>query len=170
MATKKEATPKSSKATTGRTTKKDKAPVKQASKSDKTATGQATKGRYFEGLGRRKTAVARVRFYPGKGADFTVNGMDYKSYFPILRYQKKADAPLRSSSTKGAVEIKVYGGGIMAQSEAVTLGLARALIKFKPDLKKEFRTFGYLTRDSRMVERKKYGLKKARRAPQWRKR
>ena len=139
-------------------------------KTDKPAEKKATKGKYFEGLGRRKTAVARVRFYPNKGGDFIVNGMDYKSYFPILRYQKKAGAPLKSSAIKGSVEVKVNGGGIMAQSEAVTLGLARALVKLNPDFKKEFRAMGYLTRDSRMVERKKFGLKKARRAPQWRKR
>lgn len=135
-----------------------------------TAAGQAAKKKYFEGVGRRKTAIARVRFYPGAGSDFIVNGLDYKAYFPVLRFQKKAIAPLGLASAKGGVEVKVRGGGVMAQSEAVTLGLARALIKFEPEFKKEFRAFGYLTRDSRMVERKKFGLKKARRAPQWRKR
>ena len=159
MATKKETNPKNSKAATRRTKKIDK-PVE----------GETAKGKYFEGLGRRKTAVARVRFYPDKGSDFVVNGIDYKLYFPILRFQKKAEAPLKNSSIKGGVEARVYGGGIMAQSEAITLGVARALTKFSPEFKKEFRALGYLTRDSRMVERKKYGLKKARRAPQWRKR
>ena len=133
----------------------------------------ATERKYFEGLGRRKEATARVRFYPGaekKDANFLVNGADYKSYFPAVRFQKSAEAPLRAISEKGSVEAKVYGGGVMAQSEAVTLGLARALVKFNPDLKAELRTRGYLTRDPRMVERKKFGLKKARRAPQWRKR
>ena len=126
--------------------------------------------KYFEGIGRRKTSVARVRFYPGSSNSFTVNGQDYKKYFPVLRFQKKAYAPLESVSEKGKVEVRVYGGGVMSQSEAVTLGLARALVKSNPDFKKEFRVRGYMTRDSRMVERKKYGLKKARRAPQWRKR
>ena len=111
-----------------------------------------------------------MRFYPGKGDEFVVNGLDYKEYFPVLRFQKKAIAPIKSVSVKGNVGVKVYGGGIMAQSEAITLGLARALVKFDLELKKEFRALGYLTRDSRMVERKKFGLKKARRAPQWRKR
>lgn len=133
-------------------------------------TEKTAKQKYFEGVGRRKTAVARVRFYPDYGGDFTVNGIDYKEYFPVLRFQKKAIAPLTSVSTKGGVQVKVNGGGVMAQSEAVTMGLARALVKFNADFRKEFKTFGYLTRDSRMVERKKYGLKKARRAPQWRKR
>ena len=158
MATKTKTVPKSSKGKTA-----------QAPKSAGTS-GQAAKGKYFEGVGRRKTAVARVRFYPGVGGDFIVNGLDYKAYFPILRYQKKAVAPLGLASVKGSVEVRVRGGGVMAQSEAVTLGLARALIKFDPEFKKEFRAFGFLTRDSRMVERKKFGLKKARRAPQWRKR
>jgi len=139
-------------------------------KGEKPAAKEAAKGKYLEGLGRRKTAVARVRFYPNKGKDFVVNGMDYKLYFPVLRFQRKAEAPLVRSAAKGGVEVKVHGGGVMAQSEAITLGLARALVKQNPDLRKEFRALGYLTRDSRMVERKKYGLKKARRAPQWRKR
>lgn len=129
--------------------------------------------KYLEGVGRRKTAVARVRFYPskGEGGDFVVNGVDFKKYFPLARYERSATEPLRLLKEKGGqIEVKVKGGGVMAQSEAVKLGLARALVKFDPDLKKELRAFGYLTRDPRMVERKKYGLKKARRAPQWTKR
>ena len=144
--------------------------VASSSKPKTKQTNKALSGKYFEGLGRRKTAIARVRFYPGTGSDFIVNGLDYKEYFPVLRYQKKAFAPLGLAAAKGSVGIKVRGGGVMAQSEAVTLGLARALVKFEPEFKKNFRAFGYLTRDSRMVERKKFGLKKARRAPQWRKR
>ncbi len=130
--------------------------------------------RYFEGVGRRKTAVARVRFYPvsDRGNDsFIINGKDYKKHFSSLRYEKAARAPMKLlHDRRGKVEVKVSGGGVMAQSEAITLGLTRALVKFEPDLKKEMRAFGFLTRDPRMVERKKYGLKKARRAPQWRKR
>lgn len=129
--------------------------------------------KYLEGVGRRKTAVARVRFYPSnrEGGDFVINGVDYKKYFPLARYKQSAVSPLRLLKEKGGqIEVKVKGGGVMAQAEAVKLGLARALVKFDPDLKKELRAFGYLTRDPRMVERKKYGLKKARRAPQWTKR
>jgi len=137
----------------------------------KRATTSASQLKYFEGVGRRKTSVARVRFYPeGKMGSIIVNGADYKKYFPVARYQKAAIAPIKDSSVKGGVEVKVSGGGVMAQSEAVALGLARALIKQNPELKKEFRALGHMTRDSRMVERKKFGLKKARRAPQWRKR
>ncbi len=129
--------------------------------------------KYFEGVGRRKNAVARVRFYPATGSagDLMINGLDYKKYFSLARYKQSAVAPLRVLKDKaGHVEAKVKGGGVMGQSEAVRLGLARALAKFNPDFKKELRVFGYLTRDPRMVERKKYGLKKARRAPQWTKR
>jgi small subunit ribosomal protein S9 len=119
--------------------------------------------------------VARVRFFPEEGkkgeASIMVNGLDYKNYFPLVRYRQAAAAPLRLlSQPRGRIEVKVGGGGVMAQAEAITLGLARALVKFNPELKTQLRAFGYLTRDPRMVERKKYGLKKARRAPQWSKR
>ena len=131
--------------------------------------------KYFEGIGRRKSAVARVRFYPaGKGGVFGVNGKDSKEYFVIQRYKTNAVAPLSildSGAKKDAeVSVKVNGGGIMSQAEAVSVGLARALVKFDGELKERLRTAGYLTRDPRKVERKKPGLKKARRAPQWKKR
>lgn len=130
------------------------------------------KGKYFEGVGRRKNAVARVRFYPsGEGGGIIINDEDCKKYFPLVRFHQSAAEPLRVlKDKKGETLVKVKGGGVMAQSEATKLGLARALVKFNPDLKRELRAFGYLTRDPRMVERKKYGLKKARRAPQWTKR
>lgn len=131
------------------------------------------KQKYLEGIGRRKSAVARVRFYPSAGDEegLIVNDADYKKYFSLTRLQQSAIAPLRVlKDKKGEARASVKGGGVMAQSEAVQLALARALVKFDPDLKKELRAFGYLTRDPRMVERKKYGLKKARRAPQWTKR
>lgn len=133
---------------------------------------------YFEGLGRRKTAVARVRLYlddnlPKIQGGFLVNGRNYTDYFNVLRHQKNAVAPLQILKTiakKAVVEVKVSGGGIMAQAEAIRLGLARAFIKFDSKLKPALKSLGYLTRDSRMVERKKYGLRKARRATQWKKR
>jgi small subunit ribosomal protein S9 len=131
--------------------------------------------KYFEGIGRRKTAVARVRFFPtGKGGFLKVNDRDYQEYFDVKRLSQFVSAPLKvldaSSRKDSGVEIKVRGGGIMAQSEAVVLGLARALAEFNEDLRKELRVMGHLTRDPRKVERKKFGLKKARRAPQWKKR
>lgn len=126
--------------------------------------------KYWEGVGRRKRAVARVRVLEG-GSGFKINGEEVRRYFKIPRYEESALAPLRfSKGEKMAVSVKVSGGGLMAQSEAVRLGLARALVKFSPDLRRELRAAGFLTRDSRVVERKKFGLKKARRAPQWKKR
>jgi len=129
------------------------------------------KERYFEAVGRRKTAVARVRLYTKK-TGVEINNQDFQKYFSIASLQKKAISPLEKmkiSDKLGAV-VRVKGGGINAQAEAIGLGIARALTKFNPDFKKRLRRFGHLTRDSRMVERKKYGLKKARRAPQWKKR
>ncbi|MBI2011108.1 MAG: 30S ribosomal protein S9 [Candidatus Colwellbacteria bacterium] len=128
--------------------------------------------KYFEGLGRRKTARARVRFYPAAAkSQFTVNEKPHNQYFPLKRLENRASAPLKLvSDAKFVITVRVQGGGPTAQAEAITLGLSRALVKFRPEIKAELRAFGFLTRDSRMVERKKYGLKKARRAPQWRKR
>ena len=140
-------------------------------KHSKTKKAEAKKERYFEAVGRRKTAVARVRLYTRKNG-LEVNGQDFQKYFPIKRLQSKVFSPfekMKISDKLGAV-IKVKGGGINAQAEAIILGISRALTKFNPEFKKRLRRFGYLTRDSRVVERKKYGLKKARRAPQWKKR
>jgi len=143
--------------------------TKQALKNKKVAPIE--KERYFEAVGRRKTAIARVRLFTKK-TGFEINGKDFQKYFPILRLQKKITAPLEKMKIidkLGAI-IKVKGGGLNAQAEAIALGISRALVKFNVDFRKRLRRFGYLTRDSRMVERKKYGLKKARRAPQWKKR
>lgn len=128
-------------------------------------------GRYFEGIGRRKTAVARVRVVPGKGG-ISVNDKEAKEYFRIRGLQQIISSPLDNlkMADKFDVSAKVSGGGINAQAEAFRLGLSRALVLLNPDLKKPLRGLGFMTRDSRMVERKKYGLKKARRAPQWQKR
>ena len=129
------------------------------------------KEHYFEAVGRRKTAVARVRLFTKK-TGIEINDKNISDYFPILRLQKTVEAPLEKmkiADKLGAV-VKVKGGGIMAQAEAIQLGIARALIKFNAEFRKRFRRVDMLTRDSRMVERKKYGLKKARRAPQWKKR
>lgn len=129
------------------------------------------KEKYYEAVGRRKEATARVRLYT-KNKDITVNGRTLADYFPVLRLQKEAISPLDKMkiADKLGVSAKVSGGGIMAQSEAIRLGIARALMEFNPIFKKRLRKLDLLTRDSRVVERKKYGLKKARRAPQWTKR
>jgi len=129
------------------------------------------KEKYFEAVGRRKTAVARVRLFVRKGG-LTINNKDYRQYFPIFRLQQKAFSPLEKTqlNTKMDAIVKVSGSGPSSQAEAVRHGLARTLILFDPKLKPFLKSFGYLKRDPRMVERKKYGLKKARRAPQWAKR
>lgn len=132
---------------------------------------EVKKEKYFEAVGRRKTSIARVRLYTKKG-DIIINDKDYSKYFPILRLQKAVISPIEELSVadKVGVTVKVQGGGINSQSGAVRLGIARALVLYNPNFRKPLRKVGYLTRDARAVERKKYGLKKARRAPQWKKR
>ena len=149
------------------TTKKETKPTAHAHK----PAVHATKARYTEAVGRRKTAVARVRIIAGNGK-ITVNGEDAKKYFTLPRLVAAAKAPFEQLKIGGDfdVTVKVSGGGIHAQAEAVSLGLARAIIAKSPEWKPRLRATGFLTRDSRMVERKKYGKRKARRAPQWAKR
>ncbi len=126
--------------------------------------------RYTEAVGRRKTAIARVRISAGNGK-MTVNGKDPKAYFTLSRLVAAAKAPVdQLKLDEYDISVKVAGGGIHAQAEAVRLGLARAIVAKSPDWKPQLRTMGYMTRDSRMVERKKYGKRKARRSPQWAKR
>lgn len=135
------------------------------------ASEAKSKEHYFEAVGRRKTAVARVRLFTKK-TDIEANGKDLKVYFPTLRLQKAVTAPFDKMkiADKLGASIKLSGGGISAQADAAALGISRALVKFNADFRKRLKRFGHLTRDSRAVERKKYGLKKARRAPQWKKR
>lgn len=132
---------------------------------------QPKKERYFEANGGRKTASARARLYT-KGVGITINDKDYLEYFKSVKDQSKVFSPFKTMkiSDKLRATVKVQGGGIGAQAEAARNAISRALVKFNTDFKKRLRKAGYLTRDSRMVERKKYGLKKARRAPQWAKR
>jgi small subunit ribosomal protein S9 len=138
--------------------------------SKKESSAPAKKARYTEAVGRRKTAIARVRILAGNGK-FTVNGMDAKDYFTLPRLVAAAKSPLEQLQlTAFDVTVKVSGGGIHAQADAVRLGIARAIIKKDPTWKPRLRTMGFLTRDSRMVERKKYGKLGARRSPQWAKR
>ncbi len=129
-------------------------------------------GRYFEGVGRRKTATARVRITSGAPHAFVVNEKKLEDYFPLARLREAAVSPFTELklAEKFSMSVRVSGGGIASQAGAVRMGLARALVKFDETLLKHLRLAGFLTRDSRMVERKKYGLKKARRAPQWAKR
>ncbi|HDH31451.1 MAG TPA: 30S ribosomal protein S9 [Candidatus Wolfebacteria bacterium] len=144
--------------------------VKKTAKSKKTSVPEKRE-RYFEAVGRMKTATARVRLYT-KNSEFIINEKKLDKYFPVLRFQKNAFSPLEKMkiSDKLGVSVKVKGSGLSAQAGAIRHGISRALVKFNPEFKKRLRKAGYLTRDSRMVERKKPGLKKARRAPQWKKR
>lgn len=134
-------------------------------------TSPGARSKYFEGVGRRKTAIARVRVFSGSGK-ITINDREARSYFPLESLTKKALSPLNELKlvSKLNVSAKISGGGSNAQSEAFRHGLARALVVFDEGFKKRLRALGFLTRDPRMVERKKYGFKKARRAPQWKKR
>lgn len=123
------------------------------------------------GTGRRKTAVARVRVKKGKGK-ITVNGKELAEFFPVERDQKQIMSVLEKTESVGKVDVwaRVDGGGITGQTGAVCLGLARALHVQDPSLHHTLSVNGFLTRDPRMVERKKYGLKKARRSFQFSKR
>ncbi len=128
--------------------------------------------KYLEGVGRRKTAVARIRLIPQGEKTFLVNGKPIDTYFPAIELQQTAKAALERMSCldKFGISVKVRGGGITAQAEAIRHGIARSLVLFNPDFRKRLNKAGFLTRDPRMRERKKFGLKRARRAPQWSKR
>lgn len=122
-------------------------------------------------LGRRKTAVARVYLKKGKG-NIVVNDKDYKQYFPITTLQTSVTKPLAltNSATDFDVTVTVEGGGITGQAEAISLGIARALVEYNAENKPTLRAAGLMTRDPRMVERKKFGQKKARKRFQFSKR
>lgn len=122
-------------------------------------------------VGRRKTASARVRISPGKGA-VMVNNKEYTAYFPTVIWQQIVLSPLAALGKEKAydVSVRVEGGGIKGQAEAVRHGIARALIAWNPDFRPVLKAHGFLTRDPRAKERKKFGRYKARRGHQWRKR
>ena len=121
--------------------------------------------------GRRKESVARVRLTPGDGG-FTVNGRTIEEYFPTRVHRMVAQAPLRLVGRERDYDVvaTISGGGVAGQAGAVKLGIARALIDIDPELRAQLKAEGYLTRDAREKERRKYGLKKARKAPQYSKR
>ena len=126
---------------------------------------------YFYGTGRRKKSVARVRLYQGTGS-VKINGRDIDDYFGLDTLKLIVRQPLNLTGTadKFDIECRVAGGGVTGQAGAIRHGIARALVKADADLKPAIKKAGYLTRDPRMKERKKYGLKAARRAPQFSKR
>lgn len=127
---------------------------------------------YYEGIGRRKASTARVRIMSGSGS-FVINGKTLEDYFPRLGDKENILTPLDTSGENLGhldVTVLVKGGGVTGQSDAVKLGLARALIKMSPDYQPPLRKAGLLTRDPREKERKKPGLKRARKAPTYTKR
>jgi small subunit ribosomal protein S9 len=143
--------------------------AKELAASIKENTG---KDKYFEAVGRRKTAVARVRLYTKGDKEFLVNDESYQKYFDLAEDQENAVASMRKMKCldKFRVTVVVKGGGHSAQAEAIRHGTARVLVDFNNNFRKRLRKAGFLTRDPRMRERKKFGLKRARRAPQWAKR
>ena len=159
------------KKTAKRTTKKaeDGAETAPAKKATKKATKSSAQE--FLGTGKRKTSVARVRLTTGSG-NITVNGKDIKEYFILESLIGVAKQALVLTELENTVDIKanIYGGGIAGQAGALRHGITKALIEFKPELRAELKKAGFVTRDARKKERKKYGLKKARKAPQFSKR
>lgn len=127
---------------------------------------------YYEGVGRRKTSTARVRLYVGGTGTMTVNNKPGEQYFTRDTDRAAVFAPLKATGTEARfnVSIHVVGGGPTGQADAVQMGMARALLKADPDYRSALRQYGLLTRDARAKERKKPGLKKARKAPQYTKR
>ncbi|GAH79777.1 unnamed protein product [marine sediment metagenome] len=129
------------------------------------------KSTYFYGTGRRKTAVAQVRLLPGNGA-VIINGAPYEELYPRFEHRQTIMQPLLVTDSIGkySAVVKVAGGGVSGQSGAISHGIARALVRADESLKPILRQNGLLTRDSRAKERKKVGLKRARKAPQYTKR
>lgn len=125
---------------------------------------------YIEAVGRRKTASARVRITPAKMSSVVVNNRSAEEYFPVAVMVENVYAPMKVLGVHYAVSARVAGGGLKAQAEAVRHGIARAIVDTNPDQRKDMKVRGYLKRDPRAKERKKFGLKAARRAPQWSKR
>lgn len=147
--------------------------IKKVAKKAKPELAKETKAlHFFEAVGRRKTAVARVHLQAQDSKEFMVNGKPLEKYFPASELQQTALSSLEKMDCLGkfSVTANVKGGGLHAQAEALRHGIARALTEFNSAFRNQLKKAGFLTRDSRMRERKKFGLKRARKAPQWNKR
>lgn len=148
--------------------------IKETKTSPRSATATSMKQSYVEAIGRRKTSVARVRVYKepkGSARSIEINEKSFAKYFPQKKHQHIVISPLEAVAMKHfQATIRVSGSGSNAQAEAVRLGISRALVEMNDSNRKMLKAFGYLTRDARKVERKKPGLRKARRPQQWRKR
>jgi small subunit ribosomal protein S9 len=127
---------------------------------------------YYYGTGKRKTSIAKIRLFPDEGGTILVNGKPMDEYFNWKPWQGIITEPLRLTETvnRFQVAVRVQGGGVNSQAEAIRHGIARALVVYDETLKAGLRRAGFITRDARIKESKKYGLKRARRAPQYTKR
>ena len=145
---------------------------KEAVVKDDNATAPAKKQEYLYGVGRRKTAVAQVRLYKRGKGNIEVNGKKLEEYFPTANLREVINSPIKvvGQAEKLDITVKVLGGGMAAQAGAIRHGIARSILLLNPNFKKPLKKAGFLTRDSRRKERKKPGLKRARKAPQWKKR
>jgi small subunit ribosomal protein S9 len=130
----------------------------------------ATKEKYLEAVGRRKTAIARVRITPAAKTAVTVNDSEFEKYFPTQELRRTVLSAFEDATDNFSVSAKLVGGGVSAQAEALRHGIARALLIHNPEIRSKLKVKGYLKRDPRAKERRKFGLKKARKAPQWSKR
>ena len=139
---------------------------------EKKTSTTTTKKRYIETIGRRKTSTARVRMTPATKASYLINEKDLASYFPTEELQKIITDPFKTLEEKSvfSVSVHVNGGGIHSQAEAIRHGISRGLVVDNEEDKSTLKHAGFLKRDPRMKERRKFGLKKARKAPQWSKR
>lgn len=145
------------------------ASVSSAPAPEKSLSGKLN---YYFAVGRRKESVAQVRLFKNGSGEIKINNKDFKQYFPWAEWQNTVTAPLKTvgQADKLNVEVKVAGGGVRGQADAVRHGISRALLQFNPVFRRGLKKVGFLTRDPRVKERKKYGLKRARRGPQWAKR
>ncbi len=146
--------------------------TKETKKTAKTPEEIFKPAKYYEAVGRRKRAVARIRLFTRGDKDFSINKRPFVEYFPTDELQNLAGGALKKMKVtdKFKIAVVVRGGGTSGQAEAVRHGISRALMKFNADFRKRLKRAGFLTRDPRETERKKFGRKKARRAPQWSKR
>jgi small subunit ribosomal protein S9 len=147
-------------------------PTDAVASEEAVATVAGKGGSYLYAIGRRKTSIAKVRVIKNGKGTMTVNGRPAQEYFTTYELRNMIVAPLKMAGQETALDVSadVVGGGIRGQAEAMRLGISRALIELNPTFRKTLKKLGYLTRDPRAKERKKPGLKKARRAPQWSKR
>jgi len=152
-------------------TAKEKTASTRESESRSESVGKKSKERYFEAVGRRKTSVARVRITPASKNTFKINDRDLATYFPTEELRKIVEEALAKVKIGNfSVSAHMKGGGIHSQAEALRHGIARALVNYDATSRTKLKTIGFLKRDPRAKERRKFGLKKARKAPQWSKR